>query len=208
MFLRAVPPSGLLCGQTAYNFLSCGSWGAFMKRTIPYWQMAGFFFTSVVGTLLHFLFDWTGGSTIAALFSAVNESIWEHLKLLFYPMFLFAIIESKFLEQEYEQFWCVKLKGILLGLLLIPVFYYTYTGTLGVSADWVNIANYVVTVGIVFLAETRRFQKDGRCILRPETAIIVLCIIALVFTVFTFATPKIPIFKDPVTGSYGFYELK
>jgi len=179
-----------------------------MKKTIFYWQVAGIIFTIALGVLLHFLFDMTNRNIIVALFATVNESIWEHLKLLFYPMFLFAIIESKFFEQEYEQFWCVKLKGILLGLLLIPVFYYTYTGALGMSADWVNIAIYVVTVTIVFLVETRMFQKDAQCILRPETAIIVLCIIALVFAVFTFATPKIPIFKDPVTGTYGFYELK
>lgn len=179
-----------------------------MKKSIFYWQVAGTLFTIALGVLLHFLFNMTNRNMIVALFATVNESIWEHMKLIFYPMFLFAIIESKFFEREYEQFWCVKLKGILLGLLLVPAFYYTYTGALGVSADWVNIANYVITVGIVFLTEARRFQKGGQCILRPETAIIVLCIIALVFTVFTFATPNIPIFKDPVTGSYGFYELK
>ncbi len=179
-----------------------------MKKSIFYWQVAGIIFTIALGVLLHFLFDMTNQNVIAALVSAVNESIWEHMKLLFYPMFLFAIIESKFFEQEYVQFWCVKVKGILLGLVLIPVFYYTYTGALGVSADWVNIANYVVTTIIVFLYEARILQKDGRCILRSEVAFIVLCIIALVFTVFTFATPKIPIFEDPITGTYGFFELK
>ena len=56
-----------------------------MKKHIAYWQMTGFIFTGVVGTLLHFFFDWTGKNVIVALFSAVNESIWEHLKLLFYP---------------------------------------------------------------------------------------------------------------------------
>ena len=179
-----------------------------MKKSIFYWQVAGILFSIALGVLLHFLFDMTNQNVIAALFSAVNESIWEHLKLLFYPMFLFAIIESKFFEKEYEKFWCVKLKGIFLGLLLIPIFYYMYTGALGVSADWVNIANYAVTMIMVFLVETRLFQKGEKCIFQSEVAFIGLCIIALVFTVLTFVTPKIPIFKDPVTGTYGFYELK
>ena len=179
-----------------------------MKKSIFYWQVAGIFFTIALGVLLHFLFDMTSQNVIVALFSAVNESIWEHMKLLFYPTFLFAIVESKFLEQEYETFWCVKLKGILLGVLLIPVFYYTYTGALGVSADWVNIANYVVTAVIVFLFEIRFFRKKRKCILRAEVAFIALCVIAVIFTVFTFATPKIPIFKDPLAGTYGLYELK
>lgn len=179
-----------------------------MRKMIFYWQVAGSIFTIALGVFLHFFFDLTNKNILAALFSAVNESIWEHLKLLFYPMFLFAIIESKFIENEYEQFWCVKLKGILLGLLLIPFFYYTYTGALGVAADWVNIANYVVTTLIVFVFETRMLQRGGQCILGSETAFVILCSIALIFAVFTFATPKIPIFKDPVTGTYGFYELK
>ena len=179
-----------------------------MKKSVFYWQVAGALFTIALGVLLHFLFDMTNQNMIVALFSAVNESIWEHLKLLFYPMFLFAFFESKFLEQEYEQFWYVKLKGILIGLFLIPFFYYTYTGALGVTADGVNIVNYVVTVGLVFLIETRMLQRGGRYSCRPEIAFIVLCIIALVFAVFTFATPKIPIFKDPITGTYGYYELK
>ena len=64
-----------------------------MKKSISYRQMMGFLFTSVLGTFLHFLFDLTGGSLPAALVSAVNESIWEHMKLLFYPMVLFALVE-------------------------------------------------------------------------------------------------------------------
>lgn len=179
-----------------------------MKKSMFYWQVAGILFTIALGVLLHFLFDMTNQNVIVALFAAVNESIWEHLKLVFYPMFLFAIIQNRFFEQEYEKFWCVKLKGILLGLLLIPVFYYTYTGALGVSADWVNIANYVVSVGIVFLVEIRMFRKGRPCILSSEVAVVVLCIIAIVFSVFTFATPKLPIFKDPIMGTYGFFELK
>ena len=110
-----------------------------MKRSIPLWQMVGFIFTGVLGTALHFLFDWTGGSWAAALFSAVNESIWEHKKLLFYPLVLFAAIEYEVWGKERSDFWCVKLLGILLGLVLIPMVYYTYTGILGKSFDWLNI---------------------------------------------------------------------
>ena len=83
-----------------------------MKKEIAHWQMAGFIFTAVMGTLLHFLFDWTGGSAVAALFSAVNESIWEHLKLLFYPMAAVAIMEYFFWGRDVRSFWCIKLIGI------------------------------------------------------------------------------------------------
>lgn len=67
-----------------------------MKKAIANWQIAGFIFTVILGTFLHFLFNLTKGSVIAALFSAVNESIWEHMKLLYYPMVVFALVEYRF----------------------------------------------------------------------------------------------------------------
>ena len=175
-----------------------------MKNRIPYWQMIGFIFTAVAGTLLHFLFDWTGGSILAALFSAVNESIWEHLKLLFYPMAAFAVIEYFSWDKRTDGFWCIKLLGILLGLALIPVAYYTYTGIFGVNADWLNVTIFFLVAGLVYWVETKLFQSEFACPLSPQMAAAVICLIAAAFTVFTFLPPQIPLFRDPITGSYGF----
>ena len=173
-----------------------------MKKNIAYWQTAGFIFTAVIGTLLHFLFDWTGGNIVAALFSAVNESIWEHLKLLLYPMVVFAIIEYFFWGKDAQNFWCVKATGILLGLVLIPVVYYTYTGALGVEADWFNITIFFLVAGVVFWVETKLFQREFYCRGKWWP---VLVLLAVVFTVLTFVPPRIPLFRDPVSGTYGFW---
>ena len=175
-----------------------------MKKTVKFWQMGGFIFTAVAGTLLHFLFEWTGENGVAALFSAVNESIWEHLKLLFYPMLIFALAEAFFWGRETDSFWCIKLTGALLGLVLIPVLYYTYTGISGVNADWLNITIFFLTAGFVYWVETKLFQRKFSCRLGKRWAIFFLCLIAIVFTVFTFLPPEIPLFRDPVTGTYGF----
>ena len=175
-----------------------------MKEAIGRWQMGGFVFTAAVGTLLHFLFDWTGGSVAAALFSAVNESIWEHLKLLFYPMVAVAIIEYFFWGKNVDSFWCIKLIGILIGLVLIPVVYYTYTGIFGVNADWFNVTIFFLAAGVVFFVETNLFQRGFSCQMGTKAAVILLCLIAVLFTVFTFLPPRIPFFRDSVTGTYGF----
>lgn len=177
-----------------------------MKKSIPCWQIAGFVFTAILGTFLHFLFDMTGGSLWAALFSAVNESIWEHMKLLFYPMFLFALIEYRFWGKDYKQFWCVKLLGMALGLLLIPVIYYTYTGILGQSADWFNVTIFFIAAGVAYWVQAKQFQKGTPCRLHPAIAFVLICLMAVVFTVLTFLPPSIPFFQDPVTGTYGFWE--
>lgn len=173
-----------------------------MNQSIPPWQTAGLIFTSVAGTLLHFLFDWTGGSAVAALFSAVNESIWEHMKLLFYPMLLFALAEHRAWGKETAGFWSVKLVGTLAGLALIPALYYTYTGALGVSADWFNITIFFIAAAVSFRLETRLFQKGALPPLWGGPALLLL--IGIIFTLVTFYPPQIPLFRDPITGTYGF----
>lgn len=176
-----------------------------MKKTIPVCQMGGFVFTAAMGTLLHFLFDRTGGSVVAAIFSAVNESIWEHLKLLFYPMVAVALVEYSFWGKDTESFWCIKLLGLLTGLVFIPVVYYTYTGSLGIKADWFNITIFFLAAGLVYWMETKLFQKWYPCKINPKLAVVLICLITIVFTIFTFAQPHIPLFQDPITGTYGFY---
>lgn len=178
-----------------------------MKDKIPYWQMGGFVFTAVVGTLLHFLFDWADGNVVVALFSAVNESIWEHLKLLFYPMVVVAVAEYFFWGRDEDSFWCIKLAGILTGLTLIPVAYYTYTGILGVKSDWVNITIFFLAAAVVYWAETKLLQREYTCRVDSRWAIVLICLISLAFTVSTFVPPQIPLFQDPMTGTYGFRKL-
>ena len=175
-----------------------------MEKRIAVWQMIGFVFTGLLGTFLHFLFDLTGGSVAAALFSAVNESIWEHTKLLFYPMVVFAVIEYFVWGREEEAFWCIKAIGILLSLLLVPVVYYTYTGILGVNADWFNIAIFFLAASLGYFAETKLFQRGFYCPLPSWAAVGILCLIAVVYTVLTFYPPQIPFFQDPQNGTYGY----
>ena len=162
----------------------------------------GFAVTALGGTVLHFLYDWLGKSVWIAAFSGVNESTWEHMKLLFWPMFIFAVVQS-FLFADRENFWCVKLRGTLLGLLLIPALFYTYNGAVGKSPDWLNIAIFFISAAAAYILETRLFNGEKLLCRSQKRAFLVLCIIALLFIVFTFATPKIGIFRDPVTGAYG-----
>ena len=175
-----------------------------MKKSIPIWQMAGFVFTGILGTFLHFLFDITGENIVAGIFSAVNESIWEHMKLLYYPMLVFAVVQYRFLGEDRKSFWCIKLIGMLAGLAIIPVLYYTYTGILGKSADWFNITIFFIAAAAAYWLETKLFQRGVSCRLNEKAALVFLCLIGVLFTVLTFLPPHIPLFQDPLTGTYGF----
>ena len=173
-----------------------------MKRSIGLWQLLGFAVTALGGTLLHFLYDWLGEAAWIAPFSGVNESTWEHMKLLFWPMFLFAIVQSFFFRDRGE-FWCVKTRGILLGLILIPVLFYTYNGVIGQSPDWINIAIFFLSAAAAYTYETRKFNSGIAPCQSPKLNLVLLSLIAALFVLFTFKTPMLGIFKDPLTSTYG-----
>ena len=173
-----------------------------MKRSIGIWQWIGFGVTAAGGTLLHFLYDWLGGAAWIAPFSGINESTWEHMKLLFWPTFIFAIVQSFFFRDR-ENFWCVKLRGILYGLALVPIIFYTYNGVVGKSPDWLNISIFFISAAAMYIYETRLFNKDKTRCRYPRLAFFLLCLIGFLFVIFTFRTPEIGIFLDPITGTYG-----
>ena len=173
-----------------------------MKQRSILWQTAGFALITFGGTILHFLYDWTGGSILVAPFSGVNESTWEHMKLLFWPLFLFALVQRLFFRNQ-ENYWCIKLAEILLGLVLIPVLFYTYNGVFGKSPDWINIVIFYISALLVFFFEWWAFRHDRLQCKHPRLAFATICLIGVLFVVFTFATPQIPLFQDPLTGTYG-----
>ncbi len=173
-----------------------------MKKSINLWSLVGFAVTSFLGTILHFLYDWLGKASIVAPFSSVNESTWEHMKLLYWPMFIFAIVQGIYFTKR-NDFWCVKLKSMLLGLCLIPFLFYTYNGAIGKSPDWINIVIFFVSAGISYLYEARQFQKEDPSCKYPKISIFLLSLIGSLFIIFTFFPIKLPIFQDPISGAYG-----
>ena len=173
-----------------------------MKQRSILWQAAGFALVTFGGTMLHFLYDRTGGSLLISPFSGVNESTWEHMKLLFWPLFLFALIQRLFFRDQ-KNYWWVKLAEILLGLLLIPVLFYTCNGAFGKSPDWINISIFYISALLAFLFEWWAFKHDRLPCKYPKLAFAAICLIGVLFAAFTFSPPQIPLFQDPLTGTYG-----
>ena len=173
-----------------------------MVSSLWLWQLVGFSVTSLGGTLLHFLYDLTGGAAWTVPFSGVNESTWEHMKLLFWPMLIFALIQSAAYRGRGD-FWCIKLRGILLGIALIPLIFYIYNGAVGKSADWFNISIFFIAAAAAYIYEARLFKRDEPICTYQRPAIVLLCIIALSFVVFSYVQPRINLFMDPTTGEFG-----
>ena len=173
-----------------------------MIDSLGLWQLSGFAITSFLGTILHFLYEWTSESVWIAPFSGVNESTWEHMKLLFWPMLIYGIVQWLFFK-EYKGFWCTKLRGTFVGLSLIPTIFYTYNGVIDKSPDWVNIAIFFVSAAAAYIIEYRSFKYKKHGCKHPKMSFVILCVIAFLFILFTFATPHLGIFEDPITKAYG-----
>jgi len=156
----------------------------------------GAIFTVILGTISHFVYDWTGGNFLAGLFFPVNESTWEHMKLLFFPMFIYTLIAGKWMEEEYPCIYNAMFTGILVGLVLIPTIFYTYTGVLGFNVDWLNIALYVVSVLAAYYVVYRVAQK---CTGKDSKVLrYVMYALVLAFMIFSVYPPSLGLFVSPV----------
>lgn len=167
-------------------------------------NIVGSVFTVIAGTLLHFTYDWCGRKKLAGAFSAVNESTWEHLKLLFTPMFAFSILEFLVYGRTLQNFFAVRFLSILLGMAVIVIAFYTYVGIIGKHFLAADIGTLLLGVIVAYwfsasLLPTSRFTAAG--INQLGVFGMLLLLACVVF--FTFAPPHIPLFKDPVTGRYG-----
>ncbi len=159
-----------------------------------------------LGTLSHFVYDLAGRSFASALISGVNESTWEHLKLLFIPFFFMTVIEYFIYGRKYSAFFSSRLLGVLLGMTAIAVMYYTYTGIVGKDFPVINIAIFLAAVFIAYAFSYFRIIifGEGDTPAKSEIpAVFAFVLITALFFAFTFNAPKIGLFRDPVTGNYG-----
>lgn len=157
----------------------------------------GIIFSTCLGTFFHFSYDLSGQNHLVGMFSATNESIWEHLKLLFYPVLIYSVFEF-FTSYADISFIPARAQGLLIGLIFIVAAYYTYSGAIGKNYDLVNIIIFVISVILTFISSNIILKNN------PTTTLFsiilwlaVLCILIVLFSVFTFNPLPLNIFIDP-----------
>nr|WP_319488019.1 DUF6512 family protein [uncultured Caproiciproducens sp.] len=167
------------------------------------WETMNFIFVIIFGTILHFVYAWTGNNRFVGVFSPTNESVWEHLKMLFVPIILFSIIEYFAIGKDYKNFISAKSFGILLGMFFIIAFFYTYTGIIGKNYLWIDILTFILGVVIAFVYSGRNINNDQNDPTTKLGGLLFLAALAIGFAVFTFRPPHIGLFVDPVTKKSG-----
>lgn len=166
-----------------------------MKQVKRY-TIIGILFVLITGTLSHFLYDWSGANSIVGLFSPVNESIWEHMKLLFFPMLLYLpvmIFKFRELRSCIVSAFCF---GILTGTLLIPISYYGYHAVLDKDIFILDISIFILSILVAFWLS---YRFSISCALKSYTLLFVglVVIFFLCFIVFTCYPPDFSLFEDP-----------
>lgn len=168
------------------------------------WELAGGIFVLIFGSLLHFVYGWTGDNPVVGALAPVNESTWEHLKLLIVPMILFTIVEYFAVGRKFSGFLPAKAMALALGMLAIVTIFYTYAGIVGRNFLWADILTFAVAVVLSYRYSWRAVvRKPEASRKRQIAALCVLGGILLVTVLFTYVTPEIGLFQDPVTGLYG-----
>lgn len=159
-------------------------------------SIIGALFVLITGTLSHFLYEWSGKLLIAGLFTPVNESVWEHMKLVFFPMLLCASVMNGRLRKKYPGISSALPLGILLGTFLVPFFFYSYTLLIGRDLFFFDLASFVLSVAIAFYIVYRLALSGMAAPFRIPLSLLVF-IVLVCFLFFTCQAPRCPLFADP-----------
>lgn len=173
----------------------------FDKKSILIFQIVSTIFTIILGTILHFTYQWSNENLLVGLFSAINESTWEHLKLLFFPMLITTIIGYFYFGKTIPNFLSAKTIGIIVAILFTIIFFYTYTGIIGTNFAVFNILAFIFSAVLGEYIAYRIMTSNFPC--NKTITILTLITLLVCFILFTFYAPKIGLFKDPITNKYG-----
>jgi hypothetical protein len=174
-----------------------------MKHSPLKWELIGIAVISLAGSALHFAFEWSGGLATVGVFAAVNESVFEHLKLTFWPTVLYAAATYGLLKDNVDNFIVAKTAAVYTMPVAIIVLFYAYTSITGTEILLVDIAIFFVAVALGQLASYRilTLKKLPRWLTWPALGLAVA--LALLYGLFTFFPPHVPFFMDANTGTYG-----
>ena len=169
-----------------------------MNKKLKTVQIVVIILAIVFGTLLHFTYEWSGENRIVGLFSATNESVWEHLKLVFYPMLILAIVEYFVVKKEANNYIEAKSLGIFLAIAFIIVFYYTYTGIIGKTFFIIDILTFIISIILgEWVSYKLMIRKSESTTLSKILSSAIIFYFLISFILFTYNPANINLFKDP-----------
>lgn len=173
------------------------------KELFQKMEIIGIFFVFISGTLLHFVYDWMDGNVCSILFGAVNESVWEHIKIFAMPYVVWAIIELAAAMPYFKQFVVAKVLGLYGLSLTMILFFYLYTAFTKGSILWLDIVSVFIFICLSHYFSYKVTLSHVNLQQWFMPAVFLLLVYFSMYFGFTAAPPKVDLFKDPKTGMYG-----
>ncbi|MBY9014988.1 MAG: hypothetical protein KGD68_04780 [Candidatus Lokiarchaeota archaeon] len=174
-----------------------------MNKKLLKWEIFGAIFISIVGALFHFMFEWLGSwPPIGGIFP-VNESVWEHLKLPYWPLIIYSLVEHKFITENSNNLIFAKTLAILIDLSVILITFYTFTAILGVELLIIDILSFIIGVFIGQYVSAKVMSLGEKPKWVSYISWIIFIALGLLFIIFTYLPPNLPIFLDSESGMYG-----
>ena len=183
-----------------------------MKNKILLWEIGSFFFIGLVGASLHFTYEFSNySSNVVAYFSSVNESTWEHLKMVFFPALVFALVQYTYVREDANNYIVAKTSTLLIMPLVIVVGWYIYAPIVGRSVYPVDLFLFYLAVFIGQVISYKLLTRPPLDKKYTQYAIGTFVVLFVAFSVFTFFPPKIFLFEHldlKNTGQYGILPLE
>lgn len=157
-------------------------------------ELFGIVFIVVTGSLLHFAYDVLGQKWWIAIFAAIDESVWEHLKLAFWPAVLWMGLTGPNVASNVANFWLAKAVSISLMPLIIAFGFYAYTAVLGHHALVWDLLLFIgaITMGQIHAVFIYQLPETGVVVARLAKFILLIEVVA--FGMLTFLHIDLPIF--------------
>lgn len=158
----------------------------------------------IVGSLLHFAYDWSGHHRLVAVVGAVNESYWEHIKIAVWPVAACQVVLFVLGGYRIASFIpaaTIALYSIPVGMVGLVFLYKHLVGRNLVPIDIAVFAVVVVVAQVLFVKVLQQLRPDGVMV---ALAALYLAGLVVSFLRFTLRPPREPdLFVDPLTGRYG-----
>ena len=167
------------------------------------WELIGIAVISLLGAFFHFLFELTGEWPPVGFFTAVNESVFEHLKLTFWPTVIYSALTYRVLKKQTENYFIAKAAAVFAMPLTILILFYAYTELSGWDSLAIDIVIFIIAiaVGQIVSYKIMILKRLPRSLNYVSSGLIVA--LALVYGLLTFYPPHISMFLDSNTGAYG-----
>ena len=169
-----------------------------MKYSLKTIEIISLIAACILGPIFHSMYSWSGENPVAGLFFPVNESTWEHLKIIFFPVLVVSIWEYFILRERYKNFICVKFLSVLVGMAATIVMFYTYQGVYGKNSDVMNILIYFVSVGAAYFFSYRMLSRQKLSDASDRSYYFAFVTMTLLFVTFSVFPPHFGLFAPPI----------